>query len=393
MASRDRKGKLVDNSLDSCELAGIAPEITICVAGDELTVTDNGSGLPADVIGRILDFSTRTSDKAAYVSPTRDAQGNALKTVLAIPYVLNGGTAPATVVIESLGVRHVVTVSTDHLARRPKIERRTISIVKTLGTSIRLALDSACCEGHREDPRFLQKLVAGYALFNPHSTFRLRQDGEEQSWAATTADWRKWTPADPTSAHWYNQERIENLIASYVAAEGDGARPRTVREFISEFRGLSGSAKQKEVSAEAGLERASLHNLVLPDRQLDHGAVEKLLAAIKRASSPVKPEALGILGEPHFRQRLGGGSTFIYKRIAGLTHDSLPFVVEASFSMADRPDCTSHIGLNWSVPISNPLQKTLLNSGEGSYVRGLESLLSLKRIALESDPVCMARCI
>src|SRR5437899_7319699 len=44
----------------------------------------------------------RSSDKAAYVSPTRGAQGNALKTVLAIPYVLNSDQA-TTVSIEAQG--------------------------------------------------------------------------------------------------------------------------------------------------------------------------------------------------------------------------------------------------------------------------------------------------
>ena len=81
--------ELLDNALDVCEQAGVAPEIR--VAGDSLTIVDNGPGIPQAVVDRMLGFATRTSDKAAYVSPTRGAQGNALKTVLAIPYVLNGG--------------------------------------------------------------------------------------------------------------------------------------------------------------------------------------------------------------------------------------------------------------------------------------------------------------
>jgi hypothetical protein len=83
--------ELVDNSLDACEQASAAPLINVSFGGGDLVVSDNGPGIPPDVIARILDFSTRTSDKAAYVSPTRGAQGNALKTILAIPYVLNEG--------------------------------------------------------------------------------------------------------------------------------------------------------------------------------------------------------------------------------------------------------------------------------------------------------------
>ena len=83
--------ELIGNSLDACEQSGTPPRIEVDFQGDSLTVADNGPGLPADVLERVLNFGTRTSDKAAYVSPTRGAQGNALKTVLAIPYVFGGG--------------------------------------------------------------------------------------------------------------------------------------------------------------------------------------------------------------------------------------------------------------------------------------------------------------
>ena len=98
--------ELLDNALDVCEQAGIAPEIRVEFTGDSLAITDNGPGIPPAVVERILDFATRTSDKGAYVSPTRGAQGNALKTVLAIPYVLDGG-RPSVLTIEAQGIRHV----------------------------------------------------------------------------------------------------------------------------------------------------------------------------------------------------------------------------------------------------------------------------------------------
>ncbi|MBI4876435.1 MAG: ATP-binding protein, partial [Acidobacteria bacterium] len=69
--------ELIDNSLDACEQAGTPPRIDVNFQGDSLTVADNGPGLPAGVLDRVLDFGTRTSDKAAYVAPTRGAQGNA----------------------------------------------------------------------------------------------------------------------------------------------------------------------------------------------------------------------------------------------------------------------------------------------------------------------------
>jgi DNA topoisomerase VI subunit B len=101
--------ELHDNALDGCETAGVAPEVGIetSVVGGYIiiTVSDNGPGIPPEVVRRILDYDTRTSDKAQYRSTTRGTQGNALKAVIGIPHAL-GSKAP--IIIESCGVRHEV---------------------------------------------------------------------------------------------------------------------------------------------------------------------------------------------------------------------------------------------------------------------------------------------
>jgi hypothetical protein len=38
-------------------------------------VADTGSGIAPETITKILDYTVRASDKEAYVSPTRGAQG------------------------------------------------------------------------------------------------------------------------------------------------------------------------------------------------------------------------------------------------------------------------------------------------------------------------------
>jgi len=81
--------ELVDNSLDACEEAGIAPKVTIKVDDHGLTITDNGPGIPPEVVAGALDFSVRVSSREAYLAPDRGAQGNALMTVIAMPYVMD----------------------------------------------------------------------------------------------------------------------------------------------------------------------------------------------------------------------------------------------------------------------------------------------------------------
>ena len=110
--------ELADNALDACEEAGTAPRVAFAVdtRRGSITVSDNGPGLPPETVTSILDFTTRTSSREAYVGPTRGAQGNALKTLLAIPYVLrreNGDETEAAIIIEARGVRHHITLSED----------------------------------------------------------------------------------------------------------------------------------------------------------------------------------------------------------------------------------------------------------------------------------------
>jgi hypothetical protein len=101
--------ELIDNALDECEEAGIAPVIEVAVDGDKITIADNGRGIPAKTIGSVLDYSIRVSSREAYVSPTRGAQGNALKTIMPMGYVLDerrGEDACSETVIEAHGVAH-----------------------------------------------------------------------------------------------------------------------------------------------------------------------------------------------------------------------------------------------------------------------------------------------
>lgn len=80
--------ELIDNALDACESAGIAPVIAVTCTRDSISVQDNGPGLPAATLERSLDYMVRVSDKTYYTSPSRGQLGNALKCLWAIPYVL-----------------------------------------------------------------------------------------------------------------------------------------------------------------------------------------------------------------------------------------------------------------------------------------------------------------
>jgi DNA topoisomerase VI subunit B len=128
--------ELMDNALDACEEARIPPVISVTVNSQGITVSDNGPGLPEETIKSILDYTIRVSSREAYVSPTRGAQGNALKTILAMPFVLDG--EEGQVVIRSHGLDHIITFSVDHIHQEPVIHRATQESSVKNGTSVKV---------------------------------------------------------------------------------------------------------------------------------------------------------------------------------------------------------------------------------------------------------------
>ncbi len=351
--------ELMDNALDACETAGAPPEIEIEVAEDGFAVADNGPGIPEEVIARSLDFMQRVSDKALYVSPTRGQLGNALKTVYAAPYVAHGN---GRVEIEVSGRHHVIAVSLDEIAQRPQVSHSIddAALVRN-GTRVHVAWPDSGCSDDDDDgydsynsPPTVRELVEGYAALNPHATFRF----STLTYQATDRDSYKWRASDPTSAHWYTPQTLRSLIAGFLLREREGGRARTVREFISEFRGLSSTIKQKQVTA--GLSRAHLRDLV-EDGALDAGIVEQLLQRMQALSRLVKPQALGVIGEEHLKSWMVthanvSRESVKYARRFG-EDDGLPFVIELAFGVRQGDEDGRRViyGLNWAPALGTPV--------------------------------------
>jgi DNA topoisomerase VI subunit B len=112
--------ELVDNALDEAEEVGTAPVIQVEIVDNSIIIADNGRGIPPVTVTDLLDFSVRVSSREAYVSPTRGAQGNALKTIVAMAFALDG--AKGETVIEARGVAHRISFKVDHVRQQPRID-------------------------------------------------------------------------------------------------------------------------------------------------------------------------------------------------------------------------------------------------------------------------------
>ncbi len=352
--------ELIDNALDACEVSGTAPEIEIVIDEDGFSVQDNGPGLPEPTIQRSMNYLVRVSDKAYYVSPTRGQMGNALKAIWAAGFVAN---EKGIIEVATLGNRYIVTVSLDRIAQKPRmvLEAKEDGVVKT-GTFNRVhwpnssrLLVSGEHLGFYNDYWQASDLVESYAAFNPHATFRLNRTLYKRS----APRWQKWLPNDPTSPHWYTQETLRDLIAAYVAEERrQGRKVKTVRSFVSEFRGLSSTIKQKAVTTKYS--GVYLQDMVRDD-DIDPAFVEKLLVDMKAASKPPKPSALGIIGKQHLTQWMlkhgdAAKESIKYDRVMG-TEAGMPYVIEVAFGVRKQDEARRMLrtGMNWTPIMGDPI--------------------------------------
>src|SRR6202035_5605204 len=108
--------ELVDNAIDACEEAGTAPVVKVAITTGSkrkparIVIEDNGPGIPGPTIAGIIDYNVRVSSREAYISPTRGRQGNALKTILPMAYVL-GDNSKGETWIEAHGRKHRIQFS------------------------------------------------------------------------------------------------------------------------------------------------------------------------------------------------------------------------------------------------------------------------------------------
>jgi len=345
--------ELCDNSLDAAESHGASPVIAVDIGDQTIRVTDNGPGIPPETLEGVRDLSVRASNKAKYVSPTRGAQGNAFKTLIALPYVLDGTEGRVRVSTAAGGYEFIVR--TDAIKGEPVVDLTNSrpGLVKS-GTSVEIVWPESWLQLDDEDCRFLQ-LARAYATFNPHSRITISSPQGDESFEPTASEWKKWLPTYPTASHWYSVEDLCGLIAANLS----NGRDCTVRDLVREFAGFAGSAAQKRVLDLLGLSWARLSSLLSSPTELDRDAVAELLSAMQAESREIKPAKLGIIGKEHFRVRFreyqADEDTFEYRSFKGFS-DGLPYVVEAAFAVADD-EVTRQLlaGINWSPSLNgNP---------------------------------------
>jgi Histidine kinase-, DNA gyrase B-, and HSP90-like ATPase len=368
--------ELVDNGADACEESGVAPviKITITTGKDgkptRIVIEDNGPGIPRETVAGIINYNVRISSREALISPTRGRQGNALKTILPMAYVL-GGKITGETWIEARGVKHRILFTVNQIKQEPIVDNIQSRSRVTTGARITVFWPDEA----EIDPDDIKGLLSEFIWVNPHLTLVFRVDGKTYlDHSATNPDWSKYRACDATSAHWYTVDQIERYAGALIAREQEQQAQHpsstrvkiTVRDFIAQFRGMSASDKQKQILREFGASHMSLYRFFGSETQVNHQRMEKLLRLLKTHTRPVRPELLGVIGEDHLRRMIedagGEPKSFKYFASPGYGAEGLPYLIEIATcplkQWVDGEEETQWrllvTGVNFSATLENP---------------------------------------
>jgi Histidine kinase-, DNA gyrase B-, and HSP90-like ATPase len=336
--------ELVDNGIDACEESEVAPVIKVTIKigksgkPTRIIIEDNGPGIPTETITGIIDYNIRISSREALIAATRGRQGNAVKTILPMAYVL-GGKIKGETWIEARGLKHRILFTVNAIKQEPVVNNiRTRSRVTT-GTRVTVFWpDTYDAEIDTDE---IRDLLKQFIWVNPHLTLQFTVNGKPLfRFRASNPDWTKYRACEATSAHWYTLEQIERYAGALIDRDQESRKkhPRatrkkiTVREFAAQFRGMSATDKQKQILREFGASHLSLHRFFGSATQVNHQRMKKLLRLLQQHTRPVRPELLGVIGEEHLRRliigRGGERKSFKYFASAGHDADGLPYMVE-----------------------------------------------------------------
>jgi DNA topoisomerase VI subunit B len=365
--------ELIDNAVDECESAEVAPKIAVTVEPDSFTVADNGSGLSPDTITRSLNYDTRISDKKWYIGPSRGQLGSALKTLWPACYVATG--QRGVVEITACGVHHTITAYGGGIKSH---DQKPATVKK--GTFIRVHWPQIACEltydgrqtfyrGNASYPGRMDEVVVDvvrdFAAGNPHATFSVTAHGTTNTFSATETEWRKWRTCDRGSVHWYSVEDGKNLLAAHHREQqrldelGVSHRQITLRDVLADFDGLRGTVVRKRVLEQAGLSGMTLDDIFEGDDGFVTAVTKSLLYAARANTRVVQPKRLGLICSEHMGKTLaayGASGDFVHRYAEGFDGDGLPYLIEAAFGVRKERSRKMVFALNNSIIFQVPTE-------------------------------------
>jgi len=376
--------ELIDNALDADEVLWVddpshLPHLDIHIEyinvsghrSQKLFVTvRNHAIFPVREIGDLFATKWYTSFKAFTKGLTRGALGNALKTLLGIPYALRNCVAgdwnpelkPMSIICN--GIEYLPRYVVDSTAQTVHFEYNEQRKSKNLeGTVIRVSLDNFV----QERPRTLieiETLAQQYHLCNPHVQFHWTIEMGGQPWKmeyAATPKWRnKFRGA--ASVRWYSLAAFRELLGALYRKQLSEKKGSILPiEFVCQyFAGFNPRGKdQYDSSSSISTIARTFGQSGLTATDI-HGPIAMQLYQMLYLHNPrFEPKWLGGVGQEHVRKAL----TSTLSIVGDILYDSssndnsdpnVPFVIEAAIARLNSGKRQIWSAINFSPTYVDP---------------------------------------
>jgi hypothetical protein len=345
--------ELIDNALDADEAVWRKEptqtpilKVRIEFANQQLFVeVSNRTKFPVELIPDIFATRQYTSRKAFVKGLTRGALGNALKTLLGIPYALRNRVSgdwkpdlkPLSIICNQQEYLPIYAVDTTN--QNISFECQTKPFNKAVeGTIIRVGLDYF----EQEKPRTLDEiklLIHQYHLCNPHANFHWLVEVEGEEWSVEYEANKNWSNKFRGTApiQWYSMTAFQDLLGALHRKQVSNQQPDklSVQTVCSYFGGFDNQDKDIENEDLAASVARKFGNTSLAVDDFENDAAKKLYQIMCSHSSQFKSVQLGCIGLEHIRTvltKIFSVNSELFYEIATDKGDepSLPFVIEAS---------------------------------------------------------------
>lgn len=377
--------ELIDNALDADEYNGKKPKINIRIfygrkdenkGALEISVK-NQSCFPIDSINKIFMLDYYASIKDFFNNITRGAQGNALKTIIGMPYAIhhyimgNYNISYYPLTIYSGNIRVDLKIRIDESCQKAQIvSNKSILPERLDGTKIIVRIAGYIQKTPREMAKIID-LARQFILWNPHCSFKfiIEIEGEntEEIEFERTISGRKIIDKPPVS--WYRFDQFTKLMNAFVSHEGSDFETNDFLKYFKLFKLNRKINKYKKKRIEEYLNNDRLR--------------AEFYDSLLEVSPKTELTDMGEIGKGNMEKFLDyyyeTEEELVYKKVVDDKTRYAPYVLEMLISRLQRIDERKiWVGINHSPVLKDPFyRKEFQFEYEGSIVRtkGIEKFL------------------
>jgi len=366
---------------------------------------NNRAAFPVEQIADIFATQWYTSRKAFIKGLTRGALGNALKTLLGIPYALRNRLAgdwspdlkPLSIVCN--GTEYLPRYVVDSTVQTIRFECEARESKPIEGTVIGVGLDHF----EQEMPRIVAQvelLAQQYHLCNPHAEFHWTVEIEGQEWTdeyAPDPDWAdKFRGIAPVQ--WYPPTAFQDLLgALYRKGFGDDEAGKLSVEAICQcFTGFDSEvadARQGQPIIATVVEALGQSDLTKAD--IEGPVATRLYQVLCQYGPRINSTQLGCIGPEHVSVVLAqvlpvDGDVFYESATDSGDDPSTPFVIEAAVVRLKEGKRQIWTAINFAPTYGDPFLRRWLRAPiqPDEAVLGLRGLMDAYGV-LDDTPVIL----